>query len=253
MSVETALGVSPEETGPNERPQVPPQPVNKRAAAQQRRRQRERSGASMPPSVDELKAQAGEPEREPDAEPGTHRPRKIRKSASAGATPAMPRAGTLARAVNKLYARAGRFVRAVDPVLGNAIIGATRAESEDDQTVGEAWEELARTNPRIRAVLLTLIQGNAWWGLFAAHLPIVMAVLMKESVRARIPFGSFLDVFDEQDDENPAPGGLGDLLGGMSQEDMAMAMQFAQAQFGRMITGVPRETVVIDGGEPGPS
>ena len=64
--------------------------------------------------------------------------------------------------MNRLYARVGRIVRVMDPVIGQAIIETTSKEAESEVTVGEAWEELARTNPRIRRVLLKLISGGAW-------------------------------------------------------------------------------------------
>jgi hypothetical protein len=132
----------------------------------------------------------------------------------------------------------------MDPEIGAAIIDITRKEDDEDVTVGEAWEEIARTNPRIRAFLMKMISGGAWGQLFMCHAPIVLAVLMKESVRKHIPFPRLAEAFltPDEDGEAPADGTVAD---GLTMPDMgqmmAMAQQFAeQAMNGRAAPGSPR-------------
>lgn len=80
------------------------------------------------------------------------------------------------------------MIRVADADIGQALIDITRKDDPEDVTVGEAWEQLARANPRIRRFLLRLIAGGAVGQLFMCHAPVLMAVLMKESVRKHIPF-----------------------------------------------------------------
>lgn len=178
------------------------------------------------PSLDELKAT--KPERDEDKAPGTANAKTKRRRARAAATDEVPyKAGVIARGMNKLYARTGKFVKVMDADIGSAIIAASK-ESDDDVTVGEAWDELAKTNPRIRAVLLKMITGGAWTQVFMAHAPILLAVLMKDAVRKRLPFPKlteFVTAFgndDETGDTGEAGGGgLGAMLANLTPEDLA--------------------------------
>jgi hypothetical protein len=153
------------------------------------------------------------------------------------------RAGVISKGMNKLYAKAGRIVRVFDMEIGTAVIACTRAEDDDDVTVGDAWEELARTNPRIRAFLMRLMVGGAWSALFTAHLPILMAIAMKDGIRQRIPFLGLAQTLltDEPDDGGEAvPSDLAQMMGGIGPEDMAQMMAVAQGLMGQMAAGVPR-------------
>jgi len=144
----------------------------------------------------------------------------------------MPRAGMIARAVNRLYRRAGKALRAWDADVGQAFIYVARDTSEQgepDNSVGAAWEELAKTNPRIRAVLTRLMAGGAWAAVAEAHLPIVVVVLMKDSIANRIPFGRLLRSMAEPDEDSP-PGG-GGLPGGLSLNDLRQAAEAMPPDF----------------------
>lgn len=167
------------------------------------------------------------------------------------------RAGPIAKGMNKLYRGIGRYLKKFgNRNLGLAFIAVTEKQDDDDITVGEAWEELARVNPAVRGVLMKLVTGGAVGGLFMAHLPILIAILMLEPVSKRIPLGNILmALMDKDDDDNEdqdddeggldAFGGLplGNLLAGMSQADMAQAVAFAQQmgdQIGMRAGGVHR-------------
>lgn len=201
-------------------------------------------------------------ERTEDRAPDTGRKRGGRgrsqrgRAAAAAIAPKEPkpvipfRAGPIAKGMNKLYRKIGKLLRVANRPLGQAFIDVTTKEDDDDLTVGEAWEELARVNPAIRGVLMKMVTGGAYGGLFFAHLPILIAVLMLDPVASRFPLGKILLALaeDGEDDDQEQDGEdgefpsfpLGGLLAGMSQADMAQAMAFAQQmgdQIGMRATG----------------
>lgn len=210
----------------------------------------------VPPSLDQLKADTkarSSRDRAPAEDVAPQGPARKRGVFRTGPkeppAPRQPdplppfRAGPIAKGVNSLYRKAGRIVRMWDPEVGRAIIACTLKEDgdEDGVTVGEAWEELARTNPRIRAFLLKLLATGAWSSLFAAHLPILLAVLLKDGIRERVPMMGLVEAF-LVDDDGPGgrPSGLAEQLGGIGPEDVAQMMAFAQAAMGDMAAGMPR-------------
>lgn len=146
------------------------------------------------------------------------------------------RAGPIAKGMNKLYFKAGKLIRAFDPEVGNAIISVTKKESEDDVTVGEAWEEIAKVNPRIRAFLLKMISGGAWSQLFMAHLPIFLALVMKPQVAKHIPFNNLVGAVLTDDDEG-TPSEESRQLGGLRPDDVDQMMDFAQQMASQMGLG----------------
>lgn len=143
--------------------------------------------------------------------------------------------GVIAAGMTKLYRRAGKIIKAMDRDIGIAVI-----ESAED--CGEAWDELARTNPRVRAFLMKLISGGAWGSVLFAHLPILMAIIMKDGIRKHIPFMRLIDSVmepDEGDEGNPLNG----FLAGMTEEDMGQMVQMAQGLMGNMARTVPGTVV----------
>lgn len=160
----------------------------------------------------------------PDREPGARPRRKVRRRDRPQAAPVdVPpfRAGPIAKGMNRLYAKAGRLVKIAHPMLGEAIISCTRKESDDDETVGEAWEALAQVNPVWRARLLKLCSGGAAGRVAMAHLPILLAIIALEPVKRRMPFGRIAEAVFGDDDEQPAAGPDG---AGQPDFDAMMAM-----------------------------
>jgi hypothetical protein len=136
------------------------------------------------------------------------------------------RAGTIAKGMNKLYRRVGKLVKMADPMIGQAFIDITVKDDEDDTTVGEAWEELAKVNPRIRAALLKLMTGSGWGTLLACHLPVLMAVGIRTGFLERLPLGGLMQAFGPDEDDSPAQ--VSDNpFAGLTEEDMAQAAAFA--------------------------
>lgn len=182
---------------------------------------------AVPPSAEELAAivaaadAAGAPaEREPDRPPAAPQGRRRGRGTPHDPAPAMPRGGIIAAGVDKLYRRAGKILRALDHDIGQALIECTRAEllEEGELTVGQAWEQLAKTNPRIRAFLMKAIAGGAWGDLIMAHAPIGIAIVMKPAVQRFIPWGRVMESMAEPDEDTPE--GEGGLPGGMTAADL---------------------------------
>lgn len=194
-------------------------------------------------SRDELVAEAEESgeggttaERPRDREPGSGNGKVLKFATKAKKPDTRPvpafHEGQIARGINKLYRKGGKIVRVMDPMIGQAIIEATKKEDEDDVTVGEAWEELARTNVRIRRFCLGLIKGGAWGQLFMAHAPILLAIIMHDKVRDHVPFMKVVESLAEPDEDSaPDEGGL---PGGMTMDDVQQASRLAQEQMQKM-------------------
>ena len=207
----------------------------------ERRPKKTRGRVRKPPSVDEIKESLGrlddvsrETSSAEDRPPKSHHRRKDRPPGVSEPVP-QHRPGVITKGVNKLYRKAGKIVKAMDRDIGIAIIESTHNTDEDggDDSVGAAWDEVARSNPRIRAFLLKTIAGGAWTQLVMAHAPIVLAILMKERISKHIPFAKFLSAMAEPDEDGAAPGGLGGLLSGMNPDDMAQMMAMAQNLMGQ--------------------
>lgn len=146
----------------------------------------------------------------------------------------MPRGGVIAKGVDKLYRRAGKIIRGMDSDIGNALIACTRKDPDepDELTVGEAWEQLAKVNPRIRRFLTRALAGNAWGDLVMAHAPLGIALVMKPAVQRLIPFGRIMESMAEPDEDTPE--GEGGLPGGMTADDFAQMQDLAKQQAKRM-------------------
>lgn len=213
-----------------------------------------------PPSLEDLRARAPRAAVPPDRAPGSTKDRRGRiKPPKAPVDVPAFRAGPIAKGVNRIYFKAGKLVRLADPLIGQALIDITRKSQilnedgtalipdPDDVTVGEAWEEIARTNPRIRAFLLRAISSGAWAQLFMAHAPVLLAVIMRDGVRQRIPFGPVVSALlvddeegqDEEDGQEPA--GLGAMLSGLRPEDIEQMAGMFSGVMAQVAGNMPRQ------------
>lgn len=210
---------------------------------------------------DKPKDDSDKPKREADRVPGRIKPAAGRRRGRPPKEEREPvelgpfRAGPIAKGVNGLYLKAGRILRVMDHDIGAAVISMTRKEAEDDITVGEAWEELAKVNPRIRATLMRLITGGAWTQLLMAHAPLLMAIVLKEKIRNRLPLMSLLGAFLADEDGvidaaesvtgyGPPPAS-DNPFANLTQADLNQAMAFASAMMPGM-AGPPRVPTVDD-------
>lgn len=220
---------------PEERREISDRLARARTAKAEARRQAAPAGGGGPvPDAEQL---APIDRSGGDQEPGKGRRRgRARRSADRPEQPVPPfKAGPIAKGMNRLYAKAGKIIRTVHPALGEAWLACTRKESDDDTTVGEAWEELARHDPVWRARLLKLCTGGAWGQVFWAHAPILLALLMLEPIRKRMPFPDLVDAVLSDDQGAPAdpyiPSGA-DL-----QQAMMMATQMMGGVMGQRLAG----------------
>lgn len=135
------------------------------------------------PSIEDLKAgQAASSGA--DTKPGDRAPGKAAKKPKTIVPPY--RAGIIAKGMNKRYRQIGKLVRPLDADIGQSFITMAQntAEPEDDgdeadNSVGACWDDLARTNPRVRKFCLTMIQGGVVGALVIAHTPLGVAIAMK--------------------------------------------------------------------------
>jgi len=222
-----------------------------RASGERRAKKRPgKQAPAPPPELAELKTDQEPPpeDRAPGPIKRVRRGRRGRggRPAPEPEMPAPPfRAGPIAKGVNKLYVRAGKILRVWDPMIGAAVIASTRKEAEEDVTVGEAWEEIARINPRIRSFLLKIIAGGAWGQLFAAHLPILLVILMKDGIRKWLPFQRIVESMMAPDDDS-TPVDEAAAGSGLRPEDLTDMMAFAQGMMMRTMGGMPRGGGVVD-------
>jgi len=217
------------------------------------RRPRKRAGrrpkgvtppAGKSPALSELKDLGGLQAAAEDVAPGASKTKagKGRKARAPRVAAPLPpfREGVIAKGMNKLYARAGRLIRIWDPAIGSAVIASTKPADDEDITVGEAWENLAKTNPRVRALLLTFMKGGAYTDLFTAHLPILLAVMMRDGIRQKLKFLPIAEAFLVDDDDTGEPSDLARMMGGINPEDMAQMMQMAQGMMGQVAADMTR-------------
>lgn len=198
--------------------------------------------AGPTPALEDLPPLEGAHSATEDVAPGT--PPKGRRKAPRPVEPLPPfRAGVIAKGVNVFYRRVGRLARLMHYDIGTAIIATTRAAEEDDGdvlTVGEAWENVAKTNPRIRAFWLKLIAGGAMTDLFTSHIPILMALALLDGVRRRLPLEGLAGALLVDDDETQEPSGLSEMLGGINPQDAAQMMQMMNGLMAGVAANVPR-------------
>lgn len=226
-----------------------------RKTGDKRPRKRAGRGTRVVKASEPAESGAPKAQREPDRVPGKVRPedpkaRRTRvKEPKPEPEPLPPfRTGPIAKGMNRLYLKAGRILAVMDADTGNAVIAMTQKFSDDDVTVGEAWEELARVNPRIRAVLLKLITGGAWGQLIMAHAPLAVAILMKERVRRRLPFMSLLSAMVGEPGQDPVTGpfepgpDMAGMFAGLTQEDIMQAAAFASQMMPGVVPPEARQT-----------
>lgn len=83
--------------------------------------------------------------------------------------PKIPAKGTLQRRLHDMFTNMGAGLMFVDPICGKIIT--TQAGD-----LAEAFENLARENPRIKKWLEVTLEGGAWGGVAMACFPILVTV-----------------------------------------------------------------------------
>lgn len=81
------------------------------------------------------------------------------------------RPGQFVKPLTEFYGMIAMGVAIKDPQCAQAIMA-------NAQSCAEAWDKAAKTNTAVRAALQALIETTTWGTLVAAHMPIVMAMLV---------------------------------------------------------------------------
>lgn len=80
------------------------------------------------------------------------------------------RPGVLVKPLTGLYEMVGGFIILADPDCGTAVINS----AED---CAKSLDDLAKTNPKVRKVLMRMVESGAVTKVIIAHLPILLAVM----------------------------------------------------------------------------
>jgi hypothetical protein len=80
------------------------------------------------------------------------------------------KAGVLVKPLTGFYETIGGIVLLADQTCGQAIINSA-------EEAAKSLDELARTNPKIRRILMRLLESGAITKVVIAHMPIILAVL----------------------------------------------------------------------------
>lgn len=84
--------------------------------------------------------------------------------------PPLPRGG-LKGSLTQMYTGIGMAVMPFDPHCGRIVI-------ESAEHCAETLDELAKTNPAVRRMLIAMVTTSAWGAVIMAHAPLLMAVAM---------------------------------------------------------------------------
>lgn len=95
---------------------------------------------------------------------------KSKREKAAKPIPALPRGG-LRASLENWYTGIGIAVMPFDAHCGTIII-------DNAAACAKSMDELAKTNPAVRRVLIKMVAASAMGAVFAAHAPIVMAIAM---------------------------------------------------------------------------
>lgn len=108
-------------------------------------------------------------ETRPKSEKKTRQTRE-RSTRSIPSVKPMPKGG-LKPALAQMYAGVGMAVMPFDPACGRVVL-------ENAERCAESLDELAKTNPAVRNLLISLVTTSAWGAVIMAHAPILMAIAM---------------------------------------------------------------------------
>lgn len=115
--------------------------------------------------------------------------------------PKLGRRGQFERPLRELYTSIGAIMMPFDPICGTAVI-------QQAEPCAKSLDELAYQNDSVRHSLEFILATSAWGAVIAAHVPILLAIVMHHSptLQARMTTG-FGDVVEnmmrQQNDAGP--------------------------------------------------
>lgn len=98
-------------------------------------------------------------------------PRPSRKEKGRKPAPPKPREGQLVKPLTDMYTSVGLMLAPFDQACSVAFI-------DNAENCARAMEKLARENESVRRVINAMMSTSAWGGVIAAHLPILLMVMM---------------------------------------------------------------------------
>lgn len=123
---------------------------------------------------------------QPDSKPDNKAKAKTTETVDPGYRP-----GHIARGLTKVYIQIGAFVKLLDPIMGDALIG-------NAKKCAESLDQLAKESPAVRRALESLLSTNAWVAVAIAHAPLFMAL---PPVRKNVLKGMSAMMGEEQAEE----------------------------------------------------
>ena len=81
------------------------------------------------------------------------------------------KAGAIAAGMEDIYGSGAMLWSMFDSTCGTALLQCA-------PSAAQAWEELAKNDPKIRVMLMRIFTGSSWGKVFQAHLPLLIAVFM---------------------------------------------------------------------------
>jgi hypothetical protein len=110
-----------------------------------------------------------EPPRKRRTRPRLDQPTPDRRVVRDEEAPPEYRAGILVKPLTDLYVAVGTMLLPITYPVGTAFV-------QNAGPCAESLDELARTNPAVRKVLMSLLTTGAWGKVIAAHFPIILAI-----------------------------------------------------------------------------
>lgn len=199
-------------------------------------------GPAVEPEADAPPLRAKTPRKRPTTRAGRAAAKAQREAA--GGKPAAPKRATTTRKstptarinikaqMSQLYTMAGVGLSMVpaqpNPKTGQVIpqaVGLALASNAD--ACGQAWETLAKDNPRVRDALERLLTVSAVGSLITAHLPVIMAAVQASG----------------------GVGGVAGMLGGTAPEPAAAQAPAPPAATGYPVAGDPLSNGHVPGAD----
>jgi hypothetical protein len=113
--------------------------------------------------------ESAEPPRKRRTRPRLDQPTPDRRIVRDEEAPPEYRAGILVKPLTDLYVAVGTMLLPITMPVGTAFV-------QNAGPCAESLDELARTNPAVRKVLMSLLTTGAWGKVIAAHFPILLAI-----------------------------------------------------------------------------
>lgn len=104
-------------------------------------------------------------------------PSNLKVTAKPPADVPMPAKGVIAEQMSQLHVFAAIPLMAFKPQTAQTLMS-------QSAEIGEAWETVARANPKVRAAILGMSQASTWGVLAMAYVPVIMSLVNEPAKEA---------------------------------------------------------------------